>query len=71
MQRDAFASGKGGSAPDLTKLGVRQYQTLRPKPGEGRICTMTGAKALGRIPDTTGDPSLGPVTNALLQNGST
>ena len=66
MQRDAFASGKGGSVPDLPKLGVRQYQTL----WEGRICTMTRANALGRIPDTTGDPSLGTVTNALLQNGS-
>ncbi len=31
---------------------------------------MTGATALGRMPDTTGDPLLGSVTKALLQNGS-
>ncbi|MEP4771891.1 MAG: hypothetical protein ABJX50_03980, partial [Rhizobiaceae bacterium] len=60
-QRDAFASGKRGSA-----LGVRQSQTLR----EGRFCTNLGAKALGRIPDTTGDPLLDLVAKALLQNGS-
>ncbi|MEP1667412.1 MAG: hypothetical protein ABJK41_04700 [Rhizobiaceae bacterium] len=60
-QRDAFASGKRGSA-----LGVRQSQTLR----EARFCTNLGAKALGRIPDTTGDPLLDLVAIALLQNGS-
>ncbi|NKB51943.1 MAG: hypothetical protein GKR97_06925 [Rhizobiaceae bacterium] len=60
-QRDALASGKGGSA-----LGMRQSQTLR----EERFCTITGAKALGRMPDTTGNPLLGSVTKALLQNGS-
>ncbi|MEP3996886.1 MAG: hypothetical protein ABJM17_12325 [Rhizobiaceae bacterium] len=60
-QRDAFASGKRGSAQ-----GIRQSQTLR----EGRFCTNLGAKALGRIPDMTCDPLLDLVTKALLQNGS-
>ncbi|MEP4176286.1 MAG: hypothetical protein ABJL63_14510, partial [Rhizobiaceae bacterium] len=60
-QRDALASGKRGSA-----LGVRQSQTLR----EGGFCTNLGAKALGRMPDTTGDPLLDLVAKALLQNGS-
>ena len=37
---------------------------------DGRFCTNPGLKALGRMPDTTGDPLLDLVTKALLQNGS-
>ncbi|MEP1264573.1 MAG: hypothetical protein ABJL64_18615 [Rhizobiaceae bacterium] len=80
-QRDALASGKRGSV-----LGVRQPQTHSGRAAtcalsdansgnilnwwEGRFCANPGAKALGRIPDTTGDPLLDLVAKTLLQNGS-